>query len=93
MITKKLKAAEPTIVYGPMSPAWKPFLKFSISARNISGAEDPKARSVNVATVSFHTGTVIGLRVSGSVIFFFLLVILSIAFTKMSEMMAIPKKQ
>ncbi|CAD6228557.1 GSCOCG00006432001-RA-CDS, partial [Cotesia congregata] len=50
-------AAEPTIVPGPNSPAWKSFAQISIIERRISGALLPSAIKVRFATVSFHTLT------------------------------------
>ena len=54
VITKRLNAAEPTIVPGPKSPAKKLFPTTSITASKISGELLPKAISVKFATVSFH---------------------------------------
>ena len=51
----KLKAAEPTIVYGPSSLGMSPKLD-NVSARErmISGAEEPRAMSVRFAMVGFQ---------------------------------------
>lgn len=54
-MTNKLKAAEPTIVEGPSSPAQKLFPKISIIDRRISGALVPSANKLRLATVSFQT--------------------------------------
>merc|ERR1712166_217375 len=53
----KLNAAEPTMVAGPRSPAWNVLATISTTARRISGAEDPRAMRVRLATVEFQTST------------------------------------
>ena len=59
MIMNKLKAADPTMVPGPRSPALKPLAQISTTDRRISGADEPKAMRDKLATVSFHTFTMI----------------------------------
>ena len=54
-IISKLKAAEPTIVYGPSSLGMSPkFPNVSATERIISGAEEPSAMSVKFAMVGFQ---------------------------------------
>ena len=58
VIHKRLKAAEPTIVNGPMGLAGSPRVPIvSNTLSKISGADDPRAIKVRFATVSFHLGT------------------------------------
>ena len=57
---RKLKAAEPTIVAGPSSPGFSPSVfTVSITFSSISGALEPNAMSVKLATVGFQTGTLV----------------------------------
>jgi hypothetical protein len=57
-MTSRLNAAEPTMVDAPNSPGQPPrFEAVSMTARRISGAEEPRAMSVRFATVAFHTRT------------------------------------
>jgi hypothetical protein len=58
VIINMLYAAEPTIVPGPSSPDSKLLSKISSMARMISGADEPRAMSVRLAIVAFHTSTV-----------------------------------
>ena len=94
MITSMLNAAEPTIVDGPSSPDRIPRPQISITESRISGADEPSAISVRLATVSFHTLTR-KRRVVPSMICFTVYVCdvtCSIAVMKMSATIATPKK-
>ena len=57
VMTMRLKAAEPTMVDGPSSPALNPPVSTSMTFKRISGAEEPRAMRVRLATVAFHTRT------------------------------------
>ena len=58
LITSKLKAADPTIVEAPSSPAHPPrFYTVSMTESKISGALDPRAMRERFATVAFQTRT------------------------------------
>merc|ERR1719369_669648 len=97
MIMNKLKAAEPTIVPGPKSPALKLFAQISITDSIISGAEEPKAMRVRLATVSFQTLTTMtcDFPVLGSLTetSFSCAVIISMDSMNLSETMATPMKR
>ena len=55
LITRRLNAADPTIVEGPRSPAGLPkSLNASRIERIISGADDPNAIKVRFAKVAFQ---------------------------------------
>lgn len=49
IIMNRLKAAEPTIVLGPKSPASKPLPTTSIIDNKISGAEEPLKKLVDLS--------------------------------------------
>ena len=90
MMMKRLKAAEPTMVDGPRSPEKKSAPTISMIDSNISGADEPSAMSVRLATVAFQTLTGTSTP-SLPFIIFSLDVITSIAAMKMSAMMPTPR--
>lgn len=57
VMTRRLYAAEPTMVPGPRGPAWKLWPTVSMIESKISGADVPSAIRVRLATVSFHIRT------------------------------------
>ena len=57
---KKLNEADPTMVDGPSSPGVDPRVyTVSMTLRRISGALEPRAIRVRLATVGFHTFTLV----------------------------------
>jgi hypothetical protein len=52
-MTRRLKAAEPTIVEGPRSPAMNLPVVISMTLSRISGAEEPRAIRDKLATTGF----------------------------------------
>lgn len=97
-MTKRLKAADPTIVDGPSFEGLASrSYTVPMTESKISGAEEPKAISVRLATVAFQIGTsiktLVFLSLSQSSMALVCAVIASIASMKMSEMIAIPKKR
>lgn len=57
MMTRRLKAADPTMVEGPSAPAKKFPATTSMTDRIISGAEEPSAMRDRLAMVGFQTCT------------------------------------
>ena len=96
VITSRLKAADPTIVPGPSSPASSLFPTSSMTDIRISGALVPKAIRLKFATVSFQTLTSKTLSsffsIFGMRIIFVLLVIFSIPHMNESATMDVPRK-
>ena len=58
LITRRLKAADPTIVDGPRTGGTAS-ISYNVysTERRISGADEPRAISVKFATVAFQRGT------------------------------------
>jgi len=56
-MTNRLNAALLTIVAAPSLPILKPPKTTSMTESRISGADEPSAMSVRLATVPFHTCT------------------------------------
>merc|ERR1711962_1344564 len=94
MIINRLKAADPTIVPGPRSPALKFLAQISMTDHMISGADEPSAIKVRLATVSFHTLTmmtwVLPVRRSFTDTSFSWAVIISMDSMNLSEAIATP---
>ena len=88
MMQKRLKAALPTIVEGPRSPVKKSFVRISMTLSNISGALEPSAINVKLATVAFQTLYV--MSVPGTR--FSLEVMVSIAAINISAIIDTPRK-
>jgi len=98
LINKRLKAAEPTIVEGPSSPAFSPSEPIVSSTESkISGADDPRAINERFAMVAFQTGTstqyILSVFLSYTSLRYVVDVITSIASMKISAMIEIPKKR
>lgn len=98
LITRRLKAAEPTMVEGPSSGGMASMsFTLEITERRISGADEPNAMRVRLATVGFQinfsivTCCVLSLSQYSTLIVYS--VIDSMASMKMSEMIAIPRNR
>ena len=96
-MTKKLNAAEPTIVAAPSSPGrWPSVINVSYILSTISGALDPKAMRVKFAKVGFQMSFFLKILVpSGISVITFRVweVITSIESINTSEIRAIPTKK
>mmetsp|Transcript_130380 Transcript_130380/g.291023 ORF Transcript_130380/g.291023 Transcript_130380/m.291023 type:complete len:210 (-) Transcript_130380:112-741(-) len=95
LMTRRLKAALPTIVEGPSSPEKNSLPQISMTESKISGAEEPKAMRVRFAMVGFHTFTWNLCLVCGRIsiqIILSALVIFSIAPMNWSHTIPMPKK-
>lgn len=91
-----MKAADPTIVEAPNSPGHYPrFVTVSRTARRISGADDPRAISVRLATVAFQKVADFWMIFSPylTLTITFLDVIFSIASMKISATIEIPRNK